>query len=275
MNMNMIERRSRAGRAAFTLIELLVVIAIIAILAALLLPALAKAKAKAQTIQCLNSMKQLTVCWVMYAGDNSDLVTLNWVGGSGFGHASPPSSWVGGDVATLPSGTNIVDIQNSTLFQYNTSVGLYKCPATAGQFATGNSFSPVRTVSMSLRMGGAGTADHAQYGVEDCSGFYGPNYPLFKKTAQIQNPAPVAALTFVDESLNSVDDCIFLLTLGVTWQNSPTVRHSRGATLSFADGHSERWGWKGLSTEQAANAPLANTPQYNDMTRVVNAIAPP
>jgi prepilin-type N-terminal cleavage/methylation domain-containing protein/prepilin-type processing-associated H-X9-DG protein len=275
MNMNPVEIRGRASRAGFTLIELLVVIAIIAILAALLLPALSRAKAKAQTAQCLNSMKQLGVCWVMYAGDNNDSVTLNWVGGSGYGHASPPSSWVGGDVATLPSGTNIVDIQNSTLFPYNTSVGIYKCPTTAGQFATGNNFSPVRTVSMSLRMGGADSADHTEYGVEDCSGFYGSAYPLFKKTSQIQNPAPVAALTFVDESLNSVDDCIYLLTLGVTWQNSPTVRHSQGATLSFADGHSERWGWKGLSTEQGPNAPLANTAQYNDMTRLMNAIAPP
>jgi len=46
----------------------------------------------------------------------------------------------------------------------------------------------------------------------------------------------VAALTFVDESLNSVDDCIFLVTLGVTWQNSPTVRHSRGATCRLRMG---------------------------------------
>jgi prepilin-type N-terminal cleavage/methylation domain-containing protein/prepilin-type processing-associated H-X9-DG protein len=263
------EKRTSINNA-FTLIELLVVIAIIAILAALLLPALSRAKAKAQTIQCLSRMKQLTLCWAMYAADNDDRLVPNWITpGSGI---SPPEAWVGGDSSALPYMTNITYIQNSRLFPYNTSVGIYKCPASAGQCPTGFSVSPVRTVSLGGRMGGADAADAAAYGVYDCTSILGVSYPMFKKLAQI--PKPSAALTFVDESINTIDDGFFAVRLTATWQNSPTVRHTKGATFSFADGHSERWGWRGLNTEQGFSASVVGA-AAQDLKRLQDAVALP
>src|ERR1044071_6209775 len=102
----------------------------------------------------------------------------------------------------------------------------------------------------------------------------GTKYRLFRKVQDIRNPDPTLALVFIDESVESVDDGFFATHLEPNWMNSPTVRHSRGAVFSFADGHGERWGWRGLNSEQDWFAP-ATGPGVNslaDLHRLWTAI---
>jgi len=102
-----LHQKSCPRRGGFTLIELLVVIAIIAILAAMLLPALAKAKVRAQGISCLSNMRQLQFASILYAGENADQFPGNSVDNAGItytGGTPAVPNWVAGSFATPGGG---------------------------------------------------------------------------------------------------------------------------------------------------------------------------
>lgn len=234
----------RRFRAAFTLIELLAVIAIIAILAALLLPALSRAKNHARTIACLNNLKQLQYCWHIYAHENQDVLCPN----VDFGVLAPVPA-MGGDLSWCPGNarydTNTLNIEVGALFPYNRSVGIYHCPA---------DFSTVETASQEK----LSQPRNRSYNMsQSVNGYRGPavtSEPVklssFRKSSEIREPGPARLFVLIDEHPNTMRSAVFHTSFpSVIWEiahwgDMPSDRHNRGAGLSFADGHVERWRWK-------------------------------
>src|SRR5262245_33751450 len=153
----------RGAARGFTLIELLVVIAIIAIIASLLLPALSRAKSKAQAIVCLNNLKQLQLGWIMYVEDHNDWLVPNnppnyFVVGPDGKIASGPT-WAWGNMRYGNSdGTNIDHIigqREGSLGPYVNAHKIFKCPTdrSTTTLADGKSYPRVRSYSMNGNMG--------------------------------------------------------------------------------------------------------------------------
>lgn len=231
-------------RRAFTLIELLVVIAIIAILAAMLLPALSRAKSRALTIACLSNLKQLQICFHLYALDNTDLMLPNnFVYDLGTLRAIPGNEGPSWCTNVAPYEADPAGIKAGLMFQYNTATGIYRCPADQStiQTPTGVKLPTPRLRSYNLSQ----SVNGLTYGGQIAS--YTPH---FAKTTQIKNPGPVDLLVFLEVHEDEIIDTEFGIPLASQpwfagyWWDFPVNRHGRGANFSFADGHVENWHWQ-------------------------------
>jgi prepilin-type N-terminal cleavage/methylation domain-containing protein/prepilin-type processing-associated H-X9-DG protein len=253
---------SGAKGKGFTLIELLVVVAIIAILAAILLPALARAKGRAQGILCLNNTKQLAVGWQLYADDFEGRLPYNL--GMTAGGSRTALNWVN-NVMTWDlssDNTNTATITEAGLGSFvSRATAIYRCPSdhvvSAAQSAAGWD-GRIRSYSMNAMVGNAGDFSTNGFNVNN------PDYVQFFKITQI--PQPTEIFVFLDEHPDSINDGYFLeRDYYPEWHDLPATYHNNNTAFSFADGHSTLHRWALADTYRpplpnAANLPILVPP---------------
>jgi prepilin-type N-terminal cleavage/methylation domain-containing protein/prepilin-type processing-associated H-X9-DG protein len=256
------------SQEAFTLIELLVVIAIIAVLMAVLMPSLNRAREQGRRAVCLNHMRSLTLCWIMYTDENDDKI----VNGEAYWAPTAPASapvptsgphqgeryWVGNDCASnyqsgeqRPLDVQVDAIRAGALFPYCKAEKVYRCPTgVRGE---------MRTYSVDYGMNGCFDAPGTYNGTMGVR--VGRTVLMVKRRTEIVDPIAAYRLAFVDEGRISPDAyAVYYQT--PRWWDPPFVRHADGTNVSFADGHSDYWKYKGKETIEIGKLP--ESPQkYN------------
>ncbi|HTQ49988.1 MAG TPA: prepilin-type N-terminal cleavage/methylation domain-containing protein [Candidatus Acidoferrales bacterium] len=222
-------------RVAFTLIELLVVIAVIAILAAILLPALAKAKAKSQSAFCLNNLKQLQLGWKLYEGDNNGCFPLNTSRVLSGLPESISNSWVWGNAQYDMDPTNIT---TGSLYPQVNSLPVYHCP-TDQATVKGTTSPHLRSYSVEGWLGS--NFNFGGIWIEPDPSETG-GYVYKTRDSTLTQPGPADVFAFIDDNELTIDDGIFVIGT-IDWWDCPADRHNQGANMSFLDGHVEHHRW--------------------------------
>ena len=227
----------------------------------MLLPALTKAKCRAQAVLCMNNTKQLMLAWQMYASDNNERIVMSYHGGSAQGGSiaadSTAAPWVVGwlDWSTSTDNTNIsflIDEKYAKLGKYlGKNKDVFHCPAdvyaSPSQRTRGWSN---RSRSLSGNIGiGEGNAT---------SGPWDSIYKHIKKTSEFTFPSPSETWVFLDEQPCSINDAGFFNPGPANWIDQPASYHCGSAGFSFADGHSEIHKW-----QQSLATPAAAKVDYN------------
>jgi prepilin-type N-terminal cleavage/methylation domain-containing protein/prepilin-type processing-associated H-X9-DG protein len=233
------------SKPGFTLIELLVVIAIIAILAAMLLPALTRARIKAQGIACMSNLKQVGLAVTMYGGDNREWFPPNVSG------RNSRDGWVEGWLDWDQSNTDNTNTQfllDAKIGPYTRSLGIYRCPADTFLVTVGRTLKlpRVRSISMNAFIEG-GAYNDSSGGAKGNTDYY-----RYDKFSDVVKPGPSDVWLMVDEHPDSINDGWLITQVGDNpdgWTDLPASYHGGACGFNFVDGHSEIKAWKEASTK--------------------------
>jgi prepilin-type N-terminal cleavage/methylation domain-containing protein/prepilin-type processing-associated H-X9-DG protein len=250
----------------FTLIELLVVIAIIAILAALLLPALAKAKAQGRRVQCINNERQLAIIWLLYASDQSDKLVNN---GHSVGLAAGYAPlWVYGDTHfTYPPFVDTQYLLDPTYANFGNHLKncqIYLCPEDHSKLLVPGSGPylnqpKIRSYAMN---------SHLNWVSE--SGTLTSGYTIYRTLSSLSRPGPSRIFLFQDVLPENLCYPAFVVRMSsptsFSFFHFPSSQHNRGGVVSFADGHAEYHRWRDARTRPVPIGGLVahNNPSPNN-----------
>ncbi len=254
-------RGARFGVDGFTLIELMVVISTLGILMAMLVPSVSRARAVGVSTVCLSNQRQLQAAFLGYAQDHSDeFPSNNFVYVVGLGTVTM-QSWAPGNPQTDMDDSHI---REGILHTYLGSSEVYRCPGDRS-FASDGTKSVPRTRSYMLNVWLNSIVE-----------------PGGSVTFQDVGKKPLSdTFAFICANEVGIMDAAFGIKQSNhpqwanVWFDQPSDRHQRGTTLSFLDGHAERWEWKSPRVFRKLGQPVGSTADLQDLRRLQAALPAP